>query len=315
MIQTKDILNKYIKKYPDFGYYFDIVKKIEDNENSYPDICIESCKALLEGVAKSILDQLDQTQTRSEINKKDFIPLYHEAIKKLDNEYQHATVDESVFEIEICTQFGKQVEKLNALRNKRSDISHGRAVPKEENSSKKLARTIKGITDHIVAYILEHFFLLLEVLPKDSLLAYGCEEYEAFNKYLDAQCENFPIAKVPYSRALYDYEPETYRVKYKDYVSLESAEQLPESPIETYDSFTFWTVARSEKLTAFCEINKLNQAKIIAIFDRYWEKLDAITDSEILDAMFVKPAIENRNTVILSLRENLKQFAQEIKQI
>jgi hypothetical protein len=37
-------------RYPEFRYYLAIIKKAERNVSSQPDICIETCKALFEGI-------------------------------------------------------------------------------------------------------------------------------------------------------------------------------------------------------------------------------------------------------------------------
>lgn len=313
MIQTRQILEQYKDKYPDFEYYYTIVQEVEDNAILHPDICIESCKSLIEGVSKSVIERTDKTQTREEIEKKDFMPLYQEAIKKLDAEYHSITVDESMFEIEICNQFGKQIDKLNTLRNKRSDISHGRAVPKEFNSNMKLARTIKGVADHIVAYILEHLFILLDALPKDSLQLYDCKDYEEFNEFLDSEYENFPISKARYSQVLYDYEPETYFVKYKDFTS--TAEEDTTITIEDYDSFSFWTDSRIEALNEFCTGWKFSPSKVLDLIDKYWGRIDSVSLDELIDLMYIQADREENERIAQSIKSDLQLLIKQVLEI
>ena len=57
MKQTKDILKILESRYTNIDYYQTIIEKIEENVESNPDICIESCKALLEGLSKFIFPQ------------------------------------------------------------------------------------------------------------------------------------------------------------------------------------------------------------------------------------------------------------------
>ena len=316
MKQTREILDCYTNKYPEFSYYYSNIEDIEAMENSNsPDKCIESCKALLEGVSKTVLDKLDKRLTRREINEKDFRSLYQCAILKLDSEYKKTTVEESIFEVDICNQFAKQIEKINILRNARCEISHGRAVPKEISSSKKLARTIKGITDHIIAYILEHLFFLLDVLSKNEILKYDSDEYKEFNTYLDAQFENFPVKKVSYSRVLYDYESDTYIVKYKDYTSLTMVEDdSTTSQLNEYNSFNYWTAAKLAIMNDFCTQLNLDAKIIINMIDKYLGESNKINNDDLYNAMFVPPNSDTREAVISSLQKDFEQLIDVLKQ-
>lgn len=313
MIQTRQILEQYKGKYPDFEYYYTIVQEVEDNTILHPDICVESCKALIEGVSRSVLDRLDNTRSREDINKIEFNPVYQEAIKKLDDEYHRINVEESNFEIDICNQFAKLVYKVNIIRNDRGDISHGRAVPKELNSNQKLARTVMGIADHIVAYILEHLFILLDALPKDSLQPYDCNDYEEFNKFLDSGYENFPISKAQYSQVLYDYEPETYFVKYKDFTS--TTDEDTTIATEDYDSFSFWTDSRINTLNEFCQGWKFNPSKVLELIDRYWGRIDSISLDELIDLMYIQADREENERIALSIKSDLQLLIKQVLEI
>lgn len=310
MIQTRQILDQYKDKYSDFEYYYTIVQKVENNVIIHPDICVESCKALIEGISRSVLDRLDKTRSREDINKIEFNPVYQEAIKKLDDEYHRINVEESNFEINICNQFAKLVYKVNVIRNDRGDISHGRAVPKESSSNQKLARTVMGIADHIVAYILEHLFILLDALPKDSLQPYDCKDYEEFNEFLDSEYENFPISKARYSQVLYDYEPETYFVKYKDFAS--TTDEDTTIAIEEYDSFSFWTDKRIDALNKFCQGWKFNPSKVLDLIDKYWGRIDSISPDELIDLMYIQANREENERIAHSVKSELQLLIKQI---
>ena len=314
MIYTREILEKYTPRYPDFGYYDTIISKIENNLYDNPDITIEACQSLIEGVAKSVLLYLDKTQQHRIIEKGKFMPSYDKAITLLSREYERILTDESDFEINICKEFRAQIVAIREIRNSRSDISHGRSVPKKFNSSIKLSKTIKGITDNITTYILEHLFILLDALPTINIIEYDSEEYKEFNIFLDLQFDAFPIEKVGYSKVLYDYEPETYIVKYKDYTSslvVEDNDNTYELIVE-YNSFDFWNSERITMLKEFCKIHKLNQSKVIAIFDKYWDHFDDIENMEIVDAMFTPPDIEKRRDVFIEYLKYIKQLAEDL---
>jgi hypothetical protein len=61
MKQTKDILKALETQYFNIEYYHTIVGKIEENVISNPDIAIESCKSLFEGLGKFIILNIDKS--------------------------------------------------------------------------------------------------------------------------------------------------------------------------------------------------------------------------------------------------------------
>ena len=61
--------------YPEFRYYIPLIKKAERNLENQPDICIEICKSLFEGVSKSILERISPEITREELDKLEVGPL------------------------------------------------------------------------------------------------------------------------------------------------------------------------------------------------------------------------------------------------
>jgi hypothetical protein len=61
MKQTKNILKQLESQYFNIEYYHTIVNKIEENVDSNPDIAIESCKSLFEGLGKFIILNIDKS--------------------------------------------------------------------------------------------------------------------------------------------------------------------------------------------------------------------------------------------------------------
>src|SRR5687768_11818873 len=70
-------------KYEHFSYYEGIIDVIEEKIQSHPDICIESCKSLIEGISKTIIKTLDKTVTDADLRKMDVMPLFKRAANKL----------------------------------------------------------------------------------------------------------------------------------------------------------------------------------------------------------------------------------------
>jgi hypothetical protein len=87
MKQTKEILKDLENRYTNIDYYQTIIQKIEENVESHPDISIESCKALLEGLAKFIWQQLDTTFDLRNVESKKYSlqDLFKASLRQLSN--------------------------------------------------------------------------------------------------------------------------------------------------------------------------------------------------------------------------------------
>lgn len=151
MNKTISIISNNLDKYSHFEEYFKIVELINLNEFVNPDICIESCKALVEGISKTILIDLDNTRTTENIDKDDLPKLFKDAMRVLSENCDDIEGD-------FASRFSAIMQVIGEIRNKRGDISHGRMAPKFIFSSAKLATTIISMTDSMLEYILEHYF-------------------------------------------------------------------------------------------------------------------------------------------------------------
>lgn len=204
-------------QFPDCAYYLPLFGKARRNIATHPDICIETCKALLEGIAKTIILGLDATATRDDLNRKDVEPLVKLAGKLLRE-------NDDIIEDHFVNRIGGLAHSLGALRNARGDISHGKAAPKIEESDRDFARLCLQMTDAVTFYMLQSFFS--RTTPRPAAVADDNEaaepevlpggipntEYDDnpdFNEELDRQ---YPLdGKLLYSDAL-------YRLYYEDYL-------------------------------------------------------------------------------------------------
>lgn len=202
MKQTKDILKALESRYTNIDYYQTIIKKIEENVESHPDISIESCKALLEGLSKFIWKQIDISYDSIAVNKMDFQPIVKTAMIKL------AGYNEDI-ELDFVNQVNKLIVSIGDVRNKRGDISHGRLSPKEYFSDSQFAYLVMNITDNILYYVL-HCFSKISAIKE---LEY--EDNPEFNEWLDN--EN-PIANLSYSKALFDQDQVAYEQELENYL-------------------------------------------------------------------------------------------------
>ncbi len=170
---TRNIINEHIEVFENFQYYHTILDLIEDNLITNPDISIESCKSLFEGISKSILSALDISYSASEIEDKTVQHLLKRTFKKL----------KEFIEIEELNYISLFVAEIGTIRNKRGDISHGRPSPKEITSDVEFAKMVVNSTDNFIYYILKLFFSI-EV---ENEKQYEYDDYEEFNEWLDEQ--------------------------------------------------------------------------------------------------------------------------------
>ena len=209
-------------EYPEFRYYIAIIKKAEKNLSNQPDICIEICKSLYEGISKSIVEQLDKNISREELEKWTVSKLVKEAMTLLKE-------SDNVIEDNFVTRSVSLVYALAILRNERGDISHGRAVPKHKRSDVHLADLSFQMTEGIISYMLDSFFRISKKLKDEKLNepivtdSHDISDLEQvkyednvnFNELLDA---NMPWDdKLSYSKALYELYYEDYLIRLNDY--------------------------------------------------------------------------------------------------
>jgi hypothetical protein len=202
MRQTRNILKKLESKYSNIDYYNTIIEKIEENVDVNPDIAIESCKSLLEGVSKFIWKQIDSSYDAVKVEKMDFHPLVRQAVNELSNYNEDLEVD-------FVNKINKLIVSIGNVRNKRGDISHGRLSPKEYFSDKHFSSLVMKTTDNMLSYIL-HCFSKVETVKE--------LEYKGnpdFNEKLDT--EN-PFGFLSYSKALFEQDQVAYELELQDYL-------------------------------------------------------------------------------------------------
>ena len=204
--------------FPDCAYYLPLFNKARRNATKHPDIAIELCKSALEGISKTIVLKLDDKITKAEVDKKDVDQIVKAAAKLLKQ-------NDDVIEDNFVTRATSLTNALGALRNSRSDISHGREVPKPEYSTEKFARLCLQMTDAIATYLLEAYFHTsrpqsvattvstpsIAVAEAEGLEALRFENNEEFNDFLD---QSHPLpGKLLYSAALFELYREDYALQ------------------------------------------------------------------------------------------------------
>lgn len=165
-----------------------------------PDISIETCKALIEGISKLTLHLLAHESLEA-LNQEDVGPLFKRSLAELQRGRGFSDVD-------LSRRLSSVVHYIGEIRNEHSDIAHGRASLKDQVNDADFADLIIGVTDNLCTYMLRRLDQLVE--PD---LEY--EDNPGFNAYLN---ELYPLDhRILYSRALFDQEPETYEIELGDY--------------------------------------------------------------------------------------------------
>lgn len=211
--------------HPEFRYYIAMMKKAERNLTNQPDISIEICKSLLEGVSKTIILHYEPDIEPKKLKNMDMSPLTKKACQFLRQ-------DTNVIEDEFVRRVSSTVEFIGAIRNERGDISHGRQVPKPANSNDKLSAVIFQVTSGLLVYMLDGFFdakaqarlIAAEPPPhrmgeeddeQPDLPVVEYDENPEFNASLD---EQYPYeGKLSYSFALFSLYYEDYLIGFEEY--------------------------------------------------------------------------------------------------
>lgn len=211
MQTLKDLIERHSPEESDFRYYVPIIEKAERNEIDHPDICIECCSSLFQGISKSIVYRLDPACEREDFEK---LNLQRQVKKAFSCLKDHDDMLEEAFAVaaENMSRIAGEV------RNARGDISHGRATPKELQSDRSLSRLVLNVSEGVLRYMLASYFAIKpEVEP--------VIEYDANPDFNDSLDLNFPLEGKPlYSLALYQQFYEDYQIQLADFLDERNAE-------------------------------------------------------------------------------------------
>jgi len=323
MKTMRGIISANIEKHSHFEEYFKIIDIIQANEFKNPDICIESCKALIEGISKTIFLNLDNTISAEDICNDNLPKLFKQSINLLSTRCED-------IEGEFAIRFSGIIKVLGEIRNKRGDISHGRVAPKVIFSSCKLATTVKNMTESMLVYVLEHYFTI--DFSNDMLIYKDLEEY---NSWLDDNTD-FPIKKAKYSQLLYENDIDEYENRYnneflmiQDNAEEDEVEQMiPEinkeakqaegevkSLVGTFSEEEFWTNAINKQTKVFSEKENLKISELRRIISDYLFSENKPLRDEVFDAMLDKPSLATRATLLEDLIARIIIFVDTLKGI
>lgn len=190
MDSFESIVAGFSDEFPEFQYYLKHAKEIKGHEETHPDIAIECCTSLLQGLSKSICYRLDPATDRKTFEKGTIEHQVKTAFKLIGS-------SSDVVEIALPQACSTVARLAGELRNMRGDISHGKAVPKEIQSDASLARLALDVTEALARYMLCHLVLLSE--PKVRY-----QDNIELNQILDDIGD--PIGATPYSLLLFTHD-------------------------------------------------------------------------------------------------------------
>ena len=229
MNSLKSLITRNLDQFPDFEYYIPIIEKAERNQEPHPDIAIECCLSLIQGISKTIILKLDKKAEPGKLENDNNESRVHHQFKRAA---ELLKVNDDIYETAFTGSCSGLTSTLANLRNARGDISHGRAVPKILQSDIELARLIMEITDSLLRYTLGSFFAIdldkkakeLERIAQEEEDLIKYEDNQEFNDSLD---EQYPYeGKLLYSQALYTLYYEDYAIQLQDF--LDEQEPLDE---------------------------------------------------------------------------------------
>ncbi|ELA7921218.1 hypothetical protein Q4905_003536 [Vibrio alginolyticus] len=218
MESIKHLIRRYEQWFPEFNYYFLVIEEIERFRTTKPDISIDGCAALIEGICKTIILDLDDEQEKEKLNKMAKNKLAHRAVSLLKD-------NDDIYENTFANRAAEFIGTMGTLRNARGDISHGKASPKELPEDSNLTRLIIEFTDSLTRYLLSSYFNKELDNRRTKLEEIEYEENLEFNEYLDDKY-NYESSKVSYSQALYDQYYEDYLVQLADYKDQQEPEEI-----------------------------------------------------------------------------------------
>ncbi|MBK8845627.1 MAG: abortive infection family protein [Bacteroidetes bacterium] len=150
MKQTKNILKQLETQYLNIEYYHTIVEKIEENVLSNPDIAIESCKSLFEGLGKFIILNIDKSLNFNVVDNFKYKRAISKAVELLETR-------DPEFESDFSKKLLDVLDLIGNIRNDRGDISHGRLALKPETSDNHFSNFVMVLTDSFASYLLISF--------------------------------------------------------------------------------------------------------------------------------------------------------------
>lgn len=217
MESLENLVNRHRKEFPDFQYYGALAEFISAIENYHQDLNMgvssDCCNSLVQSICKTIITQIDSIEVK-ELDSFRTDKLIKKTVKLLQK-------NDDIYERDFSSQLAKIGEYINAIRNSRGELSHGRCIPKELINDQDLSRLLREITESLSRYLISSFFSFVlekqskeDIEVEESLIRY--EDNPDFNDILD---DEYRLdGKLLYSQALYSLYYEDYDIRLQTFL-------------------------------------------------------------------------------------------------
>lgn len=301
---------------PEIGlhYYNDLLDIIDNYHEKKPDTSIETCKAIIEGISKLIIHKIKQEPIYI-LDKHKFDRLTKRALVVLNEKISLNSPD-------FIDKIIDLLKILNTTRNDHCDIGHGRASVKVQINSPDFSEMIAGFTESLSVYLLKK---LDEVIISEN--AYDSEQMQAFNKWLDDNCLDFPILTEKYSKVLYEYDRDMYYTKYNEVFitideTVETKKKISAKPsfkkkkkdlsIIDFKSDYFTSENQINVIRDFAEIENLKFEKLILVLDDYFFTNEIPLRNQLIDLFVKKPLIEDQKIKSELLKRKIDKLMENL---
>jgi len=317
---TKQAIQKHKQYIEGLEGYTIMASEIEDNVTLNPDISIEACKSLIEGLCKKALELLsNEYQTTKSIRKNcdnNFPFLVKQAFENIYRNKFEIDIHNALYKVirskvkidkfinsgaDVVFENTKEaILKISVIRDNRGDICHGRIYPKVDESEVHLAKSIASITDGICSFMINEFSAQYSELDLSAKkLIY--ENFTDFNEWLDNK-HNVLSVKVDFSKLLYQNAYDKYEeYYYSEYLEIleDETEELIETEISEEQII--------ETIKKELNIEVVNKEDESSYFEKIIEeqpqhiKLSTEESEKLFEATFgikeeVKPVVQLSNT-------------------
>lgn len=163
------------------------ISRIEAYGDTDYDLVAGNCKSLIDGVTKTIIQELNPTIDVEELNKLDTAQLLNASTKllKIAKEYQH-----------LIAGSRQIIEGFRKIRNKEDSQAHGKSAYQLEEAKDSIDKIeinfIINCCENLVVFLIDYYEVAFPYKAKKQINPLY-EDFSDFNKWLD---EKYEVVKV-----------------------------------------------------------------------------------------------------------------------
>lgn len=346
---TKQAINESTNQIDGIEGYYLLINNIEENIEANPDIAIEVCKSLIEGLCKKALELLSEGYNMdkkliNDCNHKlptlsltAFNHVFQEAFESklyyglyslIYDEVRLRTIIDSSKK-RIYNNVNDTLQQINRVRGDRGDLCHGRSYPKSIESSVYFANSIVSITDGICSYII--YNILENVSQSTPQVKDDYSNFEEYNEWLDESISNFPIVNERFSKILFTHDEDTYYNRYNDeflpLLQLSEDKEIDKiidnqstiasektKPIKQDLQFKYSTLSEKQiaSISQFSEEEVLRAEELSELIENVINAKRDVSRHEVFDIMLLEPNLKERKLITEQLAEKINTFIKSL---